>query len=50
MKEVGPKRQLGVDSFNRELIRVISGGAINVVIESPDVVVGLGGGLNASVS
>jgi hypothetical protein len=49
MKEVGPKRQLGVDSFNRDLIRVVLNGPMTVVIVNPDVIVGLGGGLNANI-
>jgi hypothetical protein len=49
MKEIGPRRSLGLDSFNRELIHVFFG-PMSVAIVNPDVIVGLGGGLNVSVS
>jgi hypothetical protein len=48
-KEVGPKRQIGLDSFNRDIVRVFFGGCSCRIVE-PDKVLNAGGGLNVSVS
>jgi hypothetical protein len=50
MKEIGPRRSLGLDSFNRELIRSSIGVAVKVFMAGSDVDIGVGGRWFVSVS
>jgi hypothetical protein len=50
MKEIGPRRSLGLDSFNRELIRSRIAKAVTAYMAGSDADVGLGGGWRVSVS
>ena len=48
--EIGPRRSVGLDSFNRELIRRGLGGGCFAKFVSPDIVGDFGGGLEGSIS
>jgi hypothetical protein len=50
MKEIGPRRSMGLDSFNRELIRSTVAVAVKSFMAGSDTDVGLGGGWFVSVS
>jgi hypothetical protein len=49
-REVGPRRVVGLDSFNRELVRSYSSGRMVAKIVDADMVYDAGGGLHVSVS
>jgi hypothetical protein len=50
MKEIGPRRTLGLDSFNRELIRSTVAVALRSFMAGSDTDIGLGGGWFVTVS
>jgi hypothetical protein len=50
MKEIGPRRSMGLDSFNRELIRSSIAVAVKSFMAGSDADIGVGGSWVVSVS